>query len=123
MCYRKLDEISANILQARPALHGNQLLRSLPCHDWQALAPDLEVVQLDSSNVLCGPGRRMEYAYFPISATVSLVQNMEDGRSVEIAAIGREGTTEAALLADIDVLAWSIEVSARAPHTAFERAH
>jgi CRP-like cAMP-binding protein len=98
------------MLTLKSDLHGNQLLRSLPSHEWQALAPDLEVVQLKSSSVLCGPGQRMQFAYFPISATVSLVQNMEDGRSVEVAAIGREGTTGAALLADIEVLAWSIEV-------------
>ncbi|WP_087135214.1 Crp/Fnr family transcriptional regulator [Caballeronia arationis] len=98
------------MLTLQSDLHGNRLLQSLPCHDWQALAPDLEVVRLESSNVLCGPGERMQYAYFPISATVSLVQNMEDGRSIEVAAIGREGTTGAALLADIEVLAWSIEV-------------
>jgi CRP-like cAMP-binding protein len=52
----------------------------------------------------------MQYPYFPISSTVSLVQNVEDGRSIEVAAVGREGTTGAASLADIDVLAWSIEV-------------
>ncbi|SAL69808.1 Crp/Fnr family transcriptional regulator [Caballeronia humi] len=91
-------------------LHGNQLLRGLPCREWQALAVHLELVELKSSDVLCCAGQRMRYAYFPISATVSLVQDMEDGRSIEVAAVGREGTTGSALLADVDVLPWSIEV-------------
>jgi CRP-like cAMP-binding protein len=60
------------MLTLQSDLHGNHLLGALPSHEWQALAPHLELVHLRTEQLLC---------------------TMEDGGSVEIAAVGREGMT------------------------------
>ena len=94
----------------KPLLPKNELLRGLSLRDWHALSPHLEVVDLRNAQILCGPERHRKRVYFPISATVSFVQNMEDGRSIEVAAIGREGTTGMGLLGGVKEQSWGLEV-------------
>lgn len=48
-------------------------------------------VELASGQVLYAAADAVEYAYFVNGGLVSLVKVMEDGRSVEIAAVGTEG--------------------------------
>jgi CRP-like cAMP-binding protein len=50
-----------------------------------------EHVELASGQVIYAAAAMIEYAYFVNSGLVSLVKVMEDGRSVEIAAVGSEG--------------------------------
>jgi CRP-like cAMP-binding protein len=42
---------------------------------------------------LCDSGKRVIHVYFPVTAIVSLLYMMENGGSVEIAAVGNEGMT------------------------------
>ena len=71
--------------------HTNQLLDALPVHEWQALQPLLEAVQLREGQVLCESGQAIEHVYFPVTAVVSLIHRMVEGSSNEIAAVGAEG--------------------------------
>src|SRR5260370_24795986 len=81
------------MLTLQSDLHGNHLLGALPAHEWQALPPHLELVQLRTDQLLCDSGQRIHHVYFPTTAIVSLLHTMEDGGSVEVAAVGREGKT------------------------------
>ena len=81
------------MLTLQSDLHGNHLLGALPSHEWQALAPLLEFVQLRTEQLLCDCGQRIHHVYFPTTAIISMLSTMEDGSSVEIAAVGREGMT------------------------------
>ena len=81
------------MLTLQSDLHGNHLLGALPSSEWQALAPHLELVQLRTEQLLCDCGQRIHHVYFPTTAVISMLSTMEDGSSVEIAAVGREGMT------------------------------
>src|SRR6266545_302976 len=48
-------------------------------------------VQLHARQVLHEPGMPVLYAYFPVSAVISLISTMTSGSSAEVALIGREG--------------------------------
>lgn len=55
------------------------------------LLPHLEPIELNLGEVLYEPGTKMGYVYFPATAIVSLLYEMEDGSSAEIAIVGNEG--------------------------------
>jgi CRP-like cAMP-binding protein len=74
-------------------LRGNDLLGTLPEREWQKLAPHLEIVGLRADQLLCDSGQPIHHVYFPTIAIVSVLLTMEDGGSVEVAAIGHEGMT------------------------------
>ncbi len=69
----------------------NKLLASLSEADCARLLPDLEAVTLLPGDILYDSGQRSQYAYFPAVAIVSLYYATENGSSIEIAGIGREG--------------------------------
>ena len=69
----------------------NQLLGALSAAEYQRLAPNLERVELTLGQVLDEPGGRVQHAYFPATAIVSLHYVMESGASAEAAGVGNEG--------------------------------
>ncbi|MCE2681121.1 MAG: Crp/Fnr family transcriptional regulator [Burkholderiales bacterium] len=52
---------------------------------------DIEVVSLNAGTVLVEPQTRNQHAYFPSNAMVSYFHVLEDGSTVQVAAIGNEG--------------------------------
>jgi CRP-like cAMP-binding protein len=76
----------------------NRLLAALPADVYVRLAPHLELVALPRGLVLHEPGAALEYAYFPTSSIVSVLNPMEDGASPEVAVIGNDGVVGIALL-------------------------
>jgi signal transduction histidine kinase len=72
-----------------PEPPSNRLLKLLDDDALSALSP--RAVSLQSRDVLYEPGTPSLYAYFPVSAVISLVSTMRDGASAEVALIGREG--------------------------------
>jgi CRP-like cAMP-binding protein len=75
----------------------NRLLAALPSVEWWRVQRYLEPVEL-IRGVMCEPGWPRDYAYFPISATVSLLGVEANGASTEIASVGNEGVLGIALL-------------------------
>jgi len=69
----------------------NHLLNSLPLEDYQRLEPDLQEVTLTSGTILYQPDDVIHYAYFPLSAMISLVIVMQDGSTTETCLVGNEG--------------------------------
>lgn len=76
----------------------NRLLAALPAEAYERLAPHLELMALPRGLVLHEPGTAQEYAYFPTSSIVSVLNPMEDGASPEVAVIGNDGLVGTALL-------------------------
>jgi CRP-like cAMP-binding protein len=70
---------------------NNQLLAGLSTEKYQRLIPYLERVELPLRQVLHEPGEKIEYVYFPTDAIISLVSIMQDGSTVEVALVGKEG--------------------------------
>jgi CRP-like cAMP-binding protein len=69
----------------------NQILASLPFATRQRLLPLLELCPMPLGKVLYEAGARIEHAYFPTNALVSLLYVTVEGNSAEIALIGNEG--------------------------------
>ncbi|CDY78982.1 cAMP-binding proteins-catabolite gene activator and regulatory subunit of cAMP-dependent protein kinases [Caballeronia glathei] len=98
------------MLTLQSDLHGNHLLGALPAHEWQALTPYLEIVQLRTGQLLSDSGQRIQHVYFPTTAVISLLHTMENGGSVEIAAVGREGMTGVPILTGGDTMPARVQV-------------
>lgn len=69
----------------------NEILASLPESQLNLIRPELESVELPARMILHEAGEKMQYAYFIEQGMASLVVFTSDGRSVEIAIVGREG--------------------------------
>lgn len=69
----------------------NLLLAALPQAVSERLKPHLERVSLSVRQVVYEPGKPIRKVYFPINSVISLVDIMDDGVTVELATVGREG--------------------------------
>jgi CRP-like cAMP-binding protein len=70
---------------------ANQILLSIPEHEFSAIGAHLEPVALPRHRILHEPSEELNFAYFPNSGLISLVVAMEDGKTVEAAVVGNEG--------------------------------
>ncbi|WP_246529601.1 Crp/Fnr family transcriptional regulator [Microvirga zambiensis] len=78
-------------LASRQSSHRtNRLLAALPRQDFAQLAPHLERVELKKGIVLYETHESMPFVYFPHEAIVSLMTDLPDGRTVEMAVLGSE---------------------------------
>ncbi|MGY3531251.1 Crp/Fnr family transcriptional regulator [Bradyrhizobium sp. USDA 4452] len=73
----------------------NRLLQALPSTEYAQLHPLLETVDLTKETVLADAGALVQRVYFPHGGVVSMMVNLSDGQSVEIATIGRDGIVSA----------------------------
>jgi len=86
------DYNSGNLeYKSAPTLKDNHLLATLSANELSNFVHQLEVVHLPLGQVLYSPGCKLHHAYFPTSSIVSLLYDMENGSSSEIAGIGNEG--------------------------------
>ena len=69
----------------------NLLLCALPPAECGRLLPDLQPVTFSLGQILCEPGERIHYCYFPTNAVVSLPYTMQDGSTAEMGLVGNEG--------------------------------
>ena len=70
----------------------NSLLRALAPADYQKLMEHAVRVPLRLRQDLIEPGEPMRYVWFPQSGLLSIVNDMDDGKtSIEVGVIGREG--------------------------------
>lgn len=75
----------------------NWLFHSIPQDAWQRLLPHIEEFDMSLGLVLSASGAKRSYLYFPTNAIVSLLYNLENGSSAEIAVIGNEGCAEVSI--------------------------
>ncbi|CAN4267528.1 Crp cAMP-binding proteins - catabolite gene activator and regulatory subunit of cAMP-dependent protein kinases [Methylophilaceae bacterium] len=69
----------------------NGLFRSISEDTWRKLLPHIEEFDMPLGLVLSDSGCSQSYLYFPTNAIVSLLYNLENGSSAEIAVVGYEG--------------------------------
>jgi len=81
---------------------NNQILLALPAASFERLQAHLEHVGLERQRVVHEASQRIESSYFVNRGLVSLVKAMQDGRVVEIGAVGIEGLTDATAVLDSD---------------------
>jgi len=69
----------------------NQLLASLSEPVLARLLPHLERVEMAVGDVIYQFGSQSQHVWFPADSIVSLIYDMEDGASAEVAIVGNEG--------------------------------
>ena len=83
---------SSDAMTESQATIGNRLLGHLGTADLKLLQPHLKKMQSAENHILYRPGDNVGTVYFPLGRTfVSIVVDLEEGRSVETALIGSEG--------------------------------
>jgi CRP-like cAMP-binding protein len=73
----------------------NQLLGALPPLDLARIAEELELVDPGVRTVVQKPGEPVGHVYFPCGGFLSVLMVLADGEAVEVATVGREGSTGA----------------------------
>lgn len=93
-----------NILKREPSairqssFRNNLLLAALPLESYKNLLPHLLSVYVERGDILYEHQARSKYVYFPTTSMMSLIYDLADGFSAEVAVIGREGVVGDALL-------------------------
>lgn len=72
-------------------LEGNRLLALLSPETRRQMLPALKLIDFEMSHQLYEPTQPIRHVYFPITVVTSVLSEMEDGTTVEVATIGREG--------------------------------
>lgn len=75
----------------------NLLLSSLSAEDYARLAPHLHAVKLGLGDLINQGSADFGFAYFPITCVVSLVCDMEEGATAEVALTGNDGVVGTSL--------------------------
>ncbi|MEP6923487.1 MAG: Crp/Fnr family transcriptional regulator [Pyrinomonadaceae bacterium] len=75
----------------------NHLLATLHTEDFLRLQPLLEPVSFKLGQVLHESGDKMDYAYFPTTAIISMLYVMQNGATAEIGVVGNDGIIGVAL--------------------------
>lgn len=75
----------------------NHILEDLPAAVMSRWHDELEEVSLKRGDVLYQAGSKMHYGYFPVTAIVSILSDLENGSSAEVAVIGNEGVIGASI--------------------------
>jgi CRP-like cAMP-binding protein len=70
---------------------GNKILLSIADKEYALILPHLEFINMPQRLSLYEPGQPLEFVHFPNMGMVSLVIATEDGRTVEVGEVGREG--------------------------------
>ncbi|HEX8073037.1 MAG TPA: Crp/Fnr family transcriptional regulator [Pyrinomonadaceae bacterium] len=71
----------------------NKILTGLPDAEFARLMPLLEPVSLTPGARLIGADEVVRFVYFPEDAVISCHADMQDGKSAEVAMIGKDGLT------------------------------
>ncbi|MBX9704948.1 MAG: Crp/Fnr family transcriptional regulator [Gammaproteobacteria bacterium] len=100
--------MSKSIEPPNPKL--NNILAALNKPDYERILPDLELVEMPLGWKLAEAGDHVKFIHFPISGIVSLIYDLENGSSSEIAIVGNEGMIGISIYMGGDSMPSSTEV-------------
>ncbi len=83
----------------------NRLLAALPPEEMEVLRPDVEEVSLTFKQHLYEAERPIESVYFLHQGVASLLTDLEDGTSIEVATVGPEGMVGLSVFLDHSLIA------------------
>ena len=87
-----------------PHPRQNHLLAALPKPEYERQFPHLEMVPLPLGKALYESGDQLDHVYFPTTSIVSLLYELENGASAEIAVVGNDGVVGIALFMGGDTM-------------------
>ncbi|MFL6213318.1 MAG: Crp/Fnr family transcriptional regulator [Blastocatellia bacterium] len=99
-----------------PPPADNHILAALPQNDYHHLFASLEPVKLTSGDILQQPDQPIAYSYFVTDGVISVVASTEEGGSVEVGIVGREGMVniESFLGADTTSYMFNVQIPGNA---------
>lgn len=80
----------------------NRVLAALPRDDYERIVRRMDEVTLELGDGIYRAGGPIRYVHFPRSGIISQVIDMQDGETVEIGTIGREGLAGLALFHGVE---------------------
>ena len=108
---------SSPLSVVRSDIHGNavysRILLSIPDDEYEAILPHLEFIDLPLHQSLHESPDGLEYGYFLNLGLTSLVIETQDGRSVEVGIVGREGFVGVPLAAGLTLTPYRAVVQAK----------
>src|SRR5439155_23754435 len=78
--------------------------------EYESLLLKLELVRFPRNRILYEAGDALHYAYFPNSGMASLLAITEDGSTIEIGTVGREGYLGGPILHRVGVTPYRVTV-------------
>ena len=87
-----------------PNPRQSHLLAVLPEPESKRLLPQMELISLPLGKTLYESGNELNHVYFPTNSIVSLLYELENGSSAEIAVVGNEGIVGIALFMGGDTM-------------------
>ena len=82
----------------------NRLLAAMSVDDFSRLRPHLAPIELTSGTQVFRGGEPADHVWFPHIGVISIVAGDADGKTVEIATVGREGMTGVAVVLGSDTM-------------------
>ena len=82
----------------------NRLIELLPRKDRLRLLALCEPIELGFADVLCEPGERTRYVYFPVDGFISLLTQIGGKAALEVGMVGREGMLGVQLAMGVEVV-------------------
>lgn len=86
----------------RVSPYKNLILASLPKAELRALEPHLTPIELPRRYILHEASEKVDYGYFLEEGLASVVVILEDGNTVEVGVVGREGMAGLPILMNTD---------------------
>ncbi|MBA2467611.1 MAG: Crp/Fnr family transcriptional regulator [Sphingomonas sp.] len=104
---------------------GNKILACLPAEEWHILRSEFEWVPLPLKLELQDIDRPLSHVWFPRSGVISMVTDLDNGATVEVATVGREGVIGLSIVLEADEMAQRIfvQVEGEADRLPKERYH
>ena len=84
--------------EVKAKITGNRFLESLAPEIIERLSASLKEVELRGDDYLLHEDEPVEWIYFPKTAVISEFQMLEDGRTIEVGLIGKDGVVGSAAL-------------------------
>ena len=81
----------------------NRLLAALPGASRERLFAKTQLVSLSVEEILYHPGASITSVYFPLTCVISMMTEMKNGGTIEIATVGKEGVLGIPAFLGIDV--------------------
>src|SRR6266851_3543219 len=88
----------------------NRLLAALPRDEYEQLLSRSELVRFRKNRILYEAGEGIQYAYFPTSGMASLLAITENGSTIEIGTVGKEGYIGDPILHHLGITAYRVTV-------------
>ncbi len=100
VCFKQeqLKEAPLSSSQSSRNPVANKLLAAIPKAEYSRLLPHLKLVSLPIKQVLQYANEPIKYAYFPLTAVISVFCLMSDGEAIEAATVGNEAMVGVPLL-------------------------